>query len=122
VVASADAPASEDSEYLEIEYPEMAYVDSLLEAFGSSGVREGYVAPPDSDGPIFLRLLDAQSGLQIGTLSSPEVTDMPWDLLWGPDGEHLVSASSDGLAARGDIGIWDSATGSLARTSNGSGQ
>ena len=152
VVASADAPPSQDSDYLDVEYPEMAYEDSLLEAFGSSAVREGYVTPPETDGAIFLRVLDAQSGLQIGTLSAPEVTDMPWDLLWRPDGEHVVSVSSDGLAlwhardgyflgffedsrgthggcslgqqgdlisgatAKGDIGIWDGADGSLART------
>src|ERR1019366_9181894 len=98
VLASADGPNLDPDRELDTEYPELAYEDSLLEAFSSTGPRETFVPPQDADGPLFIRLIDADSGLQIGTLSSPEVTDMPWDIRWLPDGQHLATASSDGIA------------------------
>lgn len=100
VVGSASWPLqSRDPDLdLEVEFPESAYEDELLEAFGSQAVRETVVVPQDSDGPIYIRLIDADSGLQVGTLSTSSVTQLPWDVHWLLDGQHLVSASEEGLA------------------------
>jgi GTPase SAR1 family protein len=60
--------------------------------------------PADVNGPAFVRLFDASSALQIGTLGSRFVGHRPVDLLWR-DQSTVLTASTDG------IGEWQSRDG-----------
>jgi small GTP-binding protein len=47
---------------------------------------------------LHLRLFDLESGLQVAALGSPGLSTWPWDLVWHPDGQRLVSVSPEGVA------------------------
>jgi small GTP-binding protein len=100
VTVEDSLPTEYDYDQAELESSERrGDEDELIRAFEQS------VAMPGEDpygipetGAMHLRVLDADSGLQIGALTSPEMQDRLKDVQWLHDGTEAVTASSDGLA------------------------
>lgn len=76
--------------------------DELLRTFEASVTPPG--GEPDWDryeGAMNLRVLDATSGLQIAALDSGPSSEVPVDVVWLDDMEHLAAAFPGG------VGVWD---------------
>lgn len=97
-LAAADEPPREPGEDEDVEYSTYGYEEELIDAFERDApVREGVVPYKEAGEAVYVSLLDADSGLQFGSLTSKRKLGQINDLAWLDD-TRLCAAAWTGVA------------------------